>query len=124
MLNLHPHQFGFSFHKRPSIHLWDIVSGCSRCYWRLVEKKKGGFTVPLGGAVDSWPLSVHTRLFLDNERQRGGERQTQKRNIRVQMKKREREMDCAGVCLGLKQGLTGWMMLQLVVIRSQFLHRT
>lgn len=126
MLHLQPHHFGFSFHKCPSIHLCDIVSGRSRCYWRLVgvEKKKGGFIVLLGSAVDSWPLSVHTRLCLDNERQRERERKRQKRNKGGEKEKREREIDCTSVCSGLKQGLTGGMMLQLVVTRSQFLHHT
>ncbi len=96
MLDLHPHQFGFSLHKRPSIHLCDIVSGSSRCYWRLVgvEIKKGGLS-SIGVRSGQLALSVHTRLCLDNEQQREREKDRRwKRNIRVGKKKRERDGLC------------------------------
>lgn len=50
-----------------------------------------------GGVVDSWPLSVHTRLCLDNERQTGREKDRGRKETRVGEKKRERD--------GLYQGL-------------------
>lgn len=62
-------------------------------------------------AVDSWPLSVHTRLCLDieqqGEREKDRDRKEKKRNIRVGKKKREREVDCTSLCSGLKKGIDG-----------------
>lgn len=125
VLHLHPHHFGFSFHKRLSIHLCDIVSGRSRCYWRLVgvEKKKGGLSSRWGPQWTAGPcLSIPDFVWTMNDRER--EKEIDRKETRVGKKKREREIDCTSVCSGLKQGLTEGMMLQLVVTRSQFLHHT
>lgn len=122
MLHLHPHHFG----PRPSIHLCDIMSGRSRCYWRLVgvEKKKGGLSSCWGAQWTAGPcLSTPDSVWTMNDR--GGEKERDRKETRVEKKReREREIDCTSVCSRLKQGLTGGMMLQLVVTRSQFLHHT
>lgn len=88
------------------------------------KKIRGVYWFVGGGA--QWTagpcLSTPDFVWTMNDRQR--ERKTEAEKKQRWGERKEREMDCARVCSGLKQGLTGWMMLQLVVTRSQFLHHT